>query len=84
MNEKLVRARKNVNLTQEKAATKIGVTLRVYQRYETDECVPNVKRAMKIAEVFHTTVEELFSMNDFNNNSEPDPHQIQNEEKTNI
>lgn len=64
MNEELIQARKNADLTQEKAAYKAGVTLRTYQKYETGECIPNAKRAIKMAEVLHTTVEKLFVSNE--------------------
>lgn len=63
VNKEILNARKNVGLTQEKASNKIGVTLRTYQKYETGECIPNAKIAVKIAEVLHTTVEKLFSTN---------------------
>lgn len=76
MNEEILKARKNVNLTQEKASNKIGVTLRTYQKYETGECTPNAKIAIKIAEVFHTTVEKLFAPNKSVNNKKSDGNQI--------
>lgn len=46
--------------TQEQVSKEVGITVRLYQSYEYDRYTPNVKTAIKIAEVLHSTVEELF------------------------
>lgn len=51
--------RKAVNLTQKQVAESIGVAEQLYQKYEYG-MLPNVVTAIKIAEILHTTVEEIW------------------------
>ncbi len=60
MNPKLKAAREMAQKTQEQVSKEVGITVRLYQSYEYDRYTPNVKTAIKIAEVLHSTVEELF------------------------
>ena len=66
MNIKLKKMRENAGLTQAEVAKTVGVNVRVYQRYEAGECLPNVRTATLIAKTLNLTVEECFS--DINNN----------------
>lgn len=66
MNTTLKKMRKKAGLTQAEVAKTARVNVRVYQRYEAGECLPNVLTATLIAKTLHSTVEECFS--DINNN----------------
>lgn len=48
------------NITQEQLAASIGVTRQTIIAIEKGNYTPSVALALKIAEFFHTTVEELF------------------------
>nr|DAH98499.1 MAG TPA: putative transcriptional regulator [Caudoviricetes sp.] len=60
MNRKLKNARKKMCLTQCETAKLIGISTVAYQNYESERQNPSVKIALKLAEVLHSTVEELF------------------------
>ncbi|WP_117210876.1 helix-turn-helix transcriptional regulator [Allorhizocola rhizosphaerae] len=55
---KLERARHN--LTQEQLAVLVGVTRKTINTVEIGRFVPSTILALKLAKVLHTTVEELF------------------------
>lgn len=57
----LKRIRENTGYTQEDIAKLTGITLRSYIGIENSKHLPNVKTAIKIAKILHSTVEELFS-----------------------
>lgn len=56
----LKKLREKTGLTQVEIAEKANITERSYQRYEAGERVPNVHTAQLIAQALHTTVEEIF------------------------
>lgn len=58
---KLKIRRLELNLTQKQVAEKVGISERQYIRYEMGAQEPRVLIAIKIAQVFQTTVAELFS-----------------------
>ena len=60
MSTLLRNVREEKGLTQVQVAKSGGVSTRVYQRYETGECIPNVHTAQLIAQVLNTTVDEIF------------------------
>lgn len=51
--------RVRANLTQEEVAEKIGVSRIAYAKYETNAVAPNVNVAVRLAQLFDTTCEEL-------------------------
>lgn len=53
--------REKVGLTQVQVAEKAKISTRLYQRYETGECLPNVQTAIQIAKALNSTVEKLFN-----------------------
>ncbi|MBQ7197843.1 MAG: helix-turn-helix transcriptional regulator [Selenomonadaceae bacterium] len=58
--------REATSLTQLQFAQKIGIPIRTYQRYESNEnsaeyCEPRATTAIKIAKALNTTVEELWN-----------------------
>lgn len=59
-NSKLADTRKNSGLTQSYVAENVGITVTSYQRIEYGKQRPTLTTAIKIAEVLHSTVEELF------------------------
>ena len=56
----LKETRKKTGLTQVQVAEKANVPIRVYQRYEAGERVPNARTAKLIARALNSTVEDLF------------------------
>ena len=52
--------RKELRLTQQQLADKLGWTLRRLTSYERYERIPSVKDALLIAEALNTTVEDLW------------------------
>lgn len=57
---KTCRHEKNSGLTQSYVAENVGITVTSYQRIEYGKQRPTLTTAIKIAEVLHSTVEELF------------------------
>lgn len=58
--------RETTSLTQLQFAQKIGIPIRTYQRYESNEnsaeyCEPRATMAIKIAKALNTTVEDLWN-----------------------
>lgn len=51
---------------QVQVAEKAKITERSYQRYEAGERLPNVHTAQLIAQVLHTTVEDIFPLHQNN------------------
>ncbi len=64
MKNYISKRRKELKLTQKQAAAAVGLNDRLYQKYETGEVVPSVLAALRIAKVLHTTVEELFPLDE--------------------
>lgn len=52
--------REEYHLTQKQVANKIGVTVRAYQNYEANKRTPSIDKVIKLAQLFNSTVEELF------------------------
>ena len=59
-NAKLIAARKSAGLTKTELAKKVGVSVRMYQDYELNDCEPRVRTANKIAHVLGTTTENIW------------------------
>lgn len=60
VNKQIYSLRKKSHLTQQEMAKRCNVSLRQYQRIESNKAMPNVKTAIRLAQVLKTTVEELF------------------------
>ena len=60
-NDKLIAARKQSGKTQKQVAKEIKISVRNYQDYEYNINTPNVFTAIKIAKIFGTTVEKIWS-----------------------
>ena len=58
-NERLKSERQAHKFTQQFIANEIGVTLRAYQQYEQGKYEPNIEKLIKLADLFHTTVDFL-------------------------
>lgn len=52
--------RKQVGKTQPQIAKELQIDLRLYQRYEYEEVVPNAKLGNRIAQALGTTSEKLW------------------------
>ena len=69
----ILKYRKQNSLSQEDLARKIGVTRQTISKWELNETSPDLKQAVKLAEIFKISVDELVSENKIEN--------IQKEEK---
>ena len=54
-------ARKRNNMTQSELAEKLGVSKQVVSSYENGKRSPSYEMLLKIANVFYTTINDLFS-----------------------
>lgn len=70
---KLKDRRKALKLTQEQVAREVGITRSLYGHYETGFAKTNTDKALRIAVVLGSTVEELFGSDDV-----PADDQVQN------
>lgn len=52
-------ARVNAGYTQEEAAKKLGIGKRTLVNYEKYKTKPSIEVAKKMAELYHTTVDEI-------------------------
>lgn len=59
-NDKLLKARQCLELTQLETARRANIAVRVYQKYENEGQTPNVKTAIRIADALETTVKKLW------------------------
>jgi len=57
--EKIIELRKKDNLTQEKLASKIGVSRQTLSSWESNLTAPNIKEALIIAEIFKIDLNDL-------------------------
>ena len=54
----------NGEMTQEQLAAKVGVTRQTIIALEAGKYLPSLQLAVRIARVFHSTVEEIFIIGD--------------------
>lgn len=61
----LFKARKNVGLSQEIVAEKLGVSRQTISKWETDETIPYIYQSKKLAKLYNLSLDELieFDMN---------------------
>lgn len=55
----LFQARKKQGLSQEDVAEKLGVSRQTVSKWETDETVPDLRQAKKMAALYHLSLDEL-------------------------
>lgn len=60
MRENMVTLRRQLNMTQEKAAMKIGIARTTYTNIETGKRDPSLEVALRIKRVFCTTEDCIF------------------------
>ena len=68
---RIVKLRKDLQLSQEDLAAKIGVTRQSVSKWETDACAPDAYNLMALAEVLQTTVEYIVTGNETATPKEP-------------
>lgn len=59
----IYQARKRRGLSQESFAEKIGVSRQTISKWETDETIPDIYQAKKIADICFLTLDELMNLN---------------------
>lgn len=55
----LFQSRKKVGLSQETVAEKLGVSRQTISKWETDETVPDIYQAKKLAKLYNLSLDEL-------------------------
>ena len=55
----LYNARKNSCLTQEAVAERLGVSRQTISKWELDETLPDIRQAKSLAQLYHTTLDDL-------------------------
>lgn len=55
----LFAARKHSGLSQEQVAAKLGVSRQTVSKWETDESLPDIYQAKRLANLYHLTLDEL-------------------------
>lgn len=60
LGNKIAHHRKKQNITQEALAQQLGVTNQAVSKWESDQCCPDVMLLPKIADIFGSTIDELF------------------------
>lgn len=56
--------RAKLNLTQQDLADKVGVSRQTINSIEADRYIPSTVLAIKISEIFNTTVNNIFTLED--------------------
>lgn len=59
LGENLFQARKKKGLSQEAVAGKLGVSRQTISKWETDETLPDIRQAKKLAVLYGLTLDEL-------------------------
>lgn len=59
LGEKIIKERKNHNLSQENLAEMVGVTRQTISNWELNETSPDLKQAQKLTEIFNISMDEL-------------------------
>lgn len=59
LGENLFQARKKKGLSQEAVAEKLGVSRQTISKWETDETLPDIRQAKKLAVLYGLTMDEL-------------------------
>jgi len=56
--------RAKLNMTQQDLADKVGVSRQTINSIESEKYVPSTLLAIKISEIFKTTVNDIFTLDD--------------------
>jgi putative transcriptional regulator len=56
--------RAKLNITQQELADKVGVSRQTINSIESEKYVPSTLLAIKISEIFKTTVNDIFTLDD--------------------
>lgn len=59
----LFQARKQNGLSQEQVAEKLGVSRQTISKWETDETIPDIYQAQKLARLYKMSLEEIINYN---------------------
>lgn len=59
LGKRIMTARKRLGLTQDQLAEQLGVTAQAVSKWENDQSCPDIAMLPKLAELFHTTTDEL-------------------------
>lgn len=62
LGDRIVAHRKELELTQDKLAELLGVTAQAVSKWENDQSCPDITTLPKLAEIFHTTTDELLGV----------------------
>lgn len=67
--DNLISLRKNLNLSQDELAEKIGVSRQTLSKYETGESLPDIEKCRLLADVFGVSMDDLtnYDKEDTNN-----------------
>lgn len=57
--DNLISLRKNLNLSQDELAEKIGVSRQTLSKYETGESLPDIEKCRLLADVFGVSMDDL-------------------------
>lgn len=60
LGNKIAQCRKALSITQDALAQQLGVTNQAVSKWESDQCCPDVTLLPKLADIFGTTIDELF------------------------
>lgn len=63
INEQITFLRKQMNITQDELANKLGVTNQAVSKWENNICCPDIQLLPKIAELFGVSIDSLFGNN---------------------
>lgn len=66
----LFQSRKKCGFSQEDVAEKLGVSRQTISKWETDETMPDIRQAKRLAELYHLSLDELIQF-------DPDVEEIQ-------
>lgn len=69
LNEQIARLRKKHNMTQEKFASLLGVSNQAVSKWESGACCPDIQLLPAIAQCFGTSIDALFTSNDYESRS---------------
>ena len=61
LGNRLFHARKKRGLSQEEVAEKLGVSRQTVSKWETDETLPDIRQAKKMALLYHLSLDELIA-----------------------
>lgn len=82
LGERIVAHRKRLGLTQDKLAELLGVTAQAVSKWENNQSCPDITTLPKLAELFHTTTDELLGV-DTKPETEPEEAEVDAESLNN-